>query len=276
MTMVRKAVIPVAGLGSRFLPATKCVPKEMLPIFDRPVIELIVRELASAGAEDVIFVIPPEGSITPKHFQSDEKLENQLRKKGKHAIADEIHDLADMCRVHTVVQDEPLGDGHAILQAEELVDGDDFFAFFGDEILDAEPTAPAQLLEARGTSDNCVLGVQQVPRADIHKFGIVAPAEGAKTDGEVGFPITGFVEKPHPDEAPSDLALLGKNLCTNRIFEVLRRTEPGQGGELRLVDAFILIQQTEPILGRKLEGDRFDVGNPGGLLTASQHFAAKK
>ena len=275
MKPVRKAVIPVAGLGSRFLPATKCVPKEMLPIFDRPVIELIVRELAAAGVEDVIFVIPPEGSITPAHFAKNDRLENQLRKKGKHAIADELNDLADLCRVHTVVQDEPLGDGHAILQAEKLVDGEDFFAFFGDEILDAEPSAPEQLLQARGDRDGCVLGVQRVPREDIHKFGIVAPAEGADTASGDGFEITGFVEKPHPDNAPSDLALLGKNLCCGRIFDVLKHTEPGQGGEIRLVDAFIHIQQSEPIYGRVLLGDRFDVGNPRGLLTAAQHFAAK-
>ncbi len=276
MRTVKKAVIPVAGLGSRFLPATKCVPKEMLPVYDRPVIELIVRELAAAGVEEVIFVIPPEGSVTPKHFEPDAKLEAALRQKGKIDKADELAALTKLCKISTVVQSEPLGDGHAILQAADLVGNDDFFAFFGDEILDAPVSAPQQLLSARGDHDGCVLGVQQVPQADIHKFGIVAPAEGADTAGEAAFEIVAFVEKPQPQDAPSDLALLGKNLCTARIFDVLRRTQPGEGGELRLVDAFILLAETESLFGKKLVGERFDVGNPDGLLKASQYFAAKR
>lgn len=276
MNPVRKAVIPVAGLGSRFLPATKCVPKEMLPVYDRPVIELIVRELVEAGVEEIIFVIPPEGSITPKHFAPDTKLEAALRKKGKDKIADELAALTSLCKISTVVQAEPLGDGHAILQAEALVGDHDFFAFFGDEILDNPLSAPQQLLQARGDRDGCVLGVQQVPEADIHKFGIVAPATGSDTTAADAFEIVDFVEKPQPQDAPSDLALLGKNLCTSRIFEVLHRTDPGQGGEIRLVDAFILLSESESLFGKTLAGDRFDVGNPDGLLRASQYFAAKK
>jgi UTP--glucose-1-phosphate uridylyltransferase len=273
MKKVRKAVIPIAGLGSRFLPATKCVPKEILPIYDRPVIDYIVRELAAAGVEEVIFVVPPEGSITPEYFYANERLEYELRKKGKEKIAQNMHELSHMVKVATVVQQEPLGDGHAILQAEELVGKEDFFAFFGDEIFDADVTAPQQLLNARGDNDACVLGIQTVPDEDVHKFGIVDPG---KNIVENTFDIQGFVEKPKLEEAPSNKALLGKNLCSYRIFDALRCSTSGSGGELRLVDAFIELQKSEQILGTTLQGKRFDVGNPKGLLTASTYFAEKK
>lgn len=269
---VRKAVIPIAGLGSRFLPATKCVPKEILPIYDRPVIDYIVRELAEAGVEEVIFVVPPEGSITPEYFYANERLEYELRKKGKDEIADKIDGLARIVKVATVVQQEPLGDGHAILQAEELVGKEDFFAFFGDEIFDAEITAPQQLLNARIEKDSCVLGIQTVPDEDVYKFGIVAPGKDVENNA---FDIQGFVEKPRLEDAPSNKALLGKNLCSYRIFDALRNAAVGQGRELRLVDAFIELQKSEQILGTDLNGDRFDVGNPNGLLIASNHFAKK-
>jgi UTP--glucose-1-phosphate uridylyltransferase len=179
-----------------------------LPIYDRPVIDLIIRELAQAGVEEVIFVVPPEGSITPEYFYADERLEYELRKKGKHQIADKMRELSEMVKIATIVQQNPKGDGHAILQAEELVGKQDFFAFFGDEIFDSKCPAPQQLLNARGEKDCSVLGVQKVEQKDIHKFGIV-DTNGESTDGP--FAIHGFVEKPKtPEEAPSDLALLGK------------------------------------------------------------------
>jgi UTP--glucose-1-phosphate uridylyltransferase len=273
MSLVRKAVIPIAGLGSRFLPATKCVPKEMLPIYDRPAIEYIIRELVDSGVEEVIFVISPEGSITPKYFSEHKKLEDELRKKGKKEYADQIQELSKLVRIKTVVQQEPKGDGHAILQAKFLVGEEDFFAFFGDEILDSELTAPKQLLDARGEKDSCVLGVQTVPEADISKFGIVDIKE---EDPNIPFRIHGFVEKPLIHEAPSNLALLGKNLCSFHIFDALQKCTGGKDGELRLVDAFIFLQKQEPIVGTVLSGKRFDVGNPRGLLEASVYFSEKR
>ncbi len=273
MNPVRKAIIPIAGLGSRFLPTTKCVPKEILPIYDRPVIDYIVRELAKAGVEEVIFIVPPGGSITPEYFYTDERMEFELRKKGKDSVADMIHELSELVKIATVVQQVPKGDGHAILQAEELVGKEDFFAFFGDEIFDADTTAPEQLLKSRGGSDSCVLGVQPVPDEDIHKFGIVDPAEQTRN---APFHINGFVEKPELKDAPSNLALLGKNLCNYRIFDALRSVSVSEGAELRLVDAFIHLRKSEDIIGTVLSGKRFDVGNPDGLLEASNYFADKK
>lgn len=273
MNSVKKAIIPIAGLGSRFLPATKCVPKEILPIYDRPVIDLIVRELADAGVEEVIFVVPPEGSITPEYFYSDDRLEYELRKKGKHEIADKMRELSEMVKIATIVQQNPKGDGHAILQAEELVGDQDFFAFFGDEIFDSECPAPKQLLNAREGKDCCVLGVQKVQQKDLHRFGIV-DTNGESTDNP--FSIHGFVEKPKtPEEAPSNLALLGKNLCSYRIFDALKKCRVEEGAELRLVDAFIEMKKQEEILGTVLQGRRFDVGNPRGLLDASVYFSEK-
>jgi len=271
MKKVRKAVIPIAGLGSRFLPATKCVPKEMLPLYDRPVIEHIVRELAMAGVEEVIFVVPPEGSVTPNHFFRNDWLENELRKKGKEKIADEIRALSRLVKIATVVQQEPLGDGHAILQAEDLVGNEDFFAFFGDEILDSENSAAEQLLSSRTQENTCILGLQRVSREDTKKFGIVTPRE--ENPGKT-FEIVNFVEKPNPEDAPSDLALLGKNLCSSEIFAALRKAKPGVGGEIRLIDAFAILQEEpQKTFGCVLEGARFDVGNPAGLLAASNHFS---
>lgn len=278
MKPVRKAVIPIAGLGSRFLPATKCIPKEMLPIFDRPVIELIVRELAGVGVQEVIFVVPPEGSITPKHFYQNDWLESELRKKGKVKMAETINELSHMMKIATVVQQNPYGDGHAILQARDLVDDEPFFAFFGDEILDSDLSAPAQLLQARGEEDRCVLGLQKVPEKDISKFGIISPLDkgGMEDFSKTAlFEIETFVEKPQPQDAPSDLALLGKNLCSPQIFSALENATAGAGGELRLVDAFLELRKSEPLYGCILSGERFDVGNPRGLLEASNHFAQK-
>ncbi|QQS59676.1 UTP--glucose-1-phosphate uridylyltransferase [Candidatus Peregrinibacteria bacterium] len=269
---VRKAVIPIAGLGSRFLPATKCIPKEILPVYDRPVIELIVRELAKAGVEEVIFVVPPEGSVTPNHFYANEWLEKELRKKGKDHYADEIRALARLVKVATVVQQEPLGDGHAILQAEDLVGDNDFFAFFGDEIFDAEKSSPEQLLTAGEGHNKCVLGILEVHPEETHKFGIV---ESATKIENGSFEISSFVEKPAQGTAPSNYALIGKNLCTPEIFSALRHAKVGIGGELRLVDAFIELRKTKSIFGRILTGERFDVGNPDGLLAASSYFSQK-
>jgi UTP--glucose-1-phosphate uridylyltransferase len=271
MNTVTKAVIPIAGLGSRFLPATKAIPKEMLPVFDRPVIELIVRDLTEAGVTDIIFVIPPDGSITPDHFKKDDWLEGKLRAKGKTALADEVANIAALANIHTVVQEQPLGDGDAILKAEDIIAGDDFFVFFGDELLFNSSTAPEQLLQARTEESGFVLGVQTVPQKDIHKFGIVAIGESHPHNA---FEITGFVEKPKPEDAPSDMALLGKNLCTAAVFDAIRKANPSEGGELRLVDAFEILLGDQVILGCNLTGDRFDVGNPAGLLSASQ-FVAK-
>ncbi len=272
MKPVRKAIIPIAGLGSRFLPATKCVPKEILPIYDRPVIDYIVRELAQAGVEEIIFIVPPEGSITPEYFYADERLEYELRKKGKDEYADTIRDLSRLVKVATVVQQDPKGDGHAILQAEELVGKEDFFAFFGDEIFDADQSAPEQLLQARGENQSCVLGVQPVPDEVVHRFGIVDPSDQNQA---APFRIHGFVEKPDLKDAPSNLALLGKNICSHKIFDALRNCTVVEGGELRLVDAFIELRKSEDIIGSVLLGKRFDVGNPAGLLEASIYFSKK-
>lgn len=260
-----KAVIPVAGLGSRFLPATKVVPKELLPLFDRPVIHHIVEELVSAGVTDIIFIVPPGGSLTPNYFARDEALEQMLRKKGKHDIADKVNLFADRVRVHSVIQLDPKGDGHAILQAEKIIGNDDFFAFFGDEILEGSPNAPEQLLAARTPESSCVLGVQEVALEDVHRFGIVAH------DAEMY--LQTLIEKPTPEEAPSRLALLGKNLCSPEIFEALHHATPGKDGELRLADAFLELQKTKKLRICPLQGTRFDVGQPQGLLEASVYFS---
>ena len=272
---IAKAVIPIAGLGSRFLPATKCLPKEMLPVFDRPVIELIVRELAESGVEEVVFVIPSEGSITPQYFAHNAKLAQALQTKGKQAIVEKLREVENLVRVTTVMQHEPLGDGDAVLQAKDIIGNELFFAYFGDEIFDAEIPTPQQLMTALSDAQkpSCVLGIRQVEMSEVSSFGIVTPRATAMLGR--AFEIIDFIEKPTQKNAPSNLALIGKNLCTPRIFEMLEGVEATDGDELRLIDAFIKLQQKEDVFGQILIGKRFDVGNPKGLLEASQHYAQK-
>jgi len=268
-----KAIIPIAGLGTRSLPASKCIPKEMLPVFDRPVIDFVVQDLVDGGVDEVIFVVPPEGSITPSYFQPNARLNSLLSARGKTAVLRELRRVENIVRIATVVQDNPHGDGDAVLRTAKLVGDEPFLVYFGDEIIDAETPTAAQLLTAAGKRDHCVVGVCPVANADVSKFGIVAPRDTATVD--CPFELAGMVEKPALADAPSNLALIGKYFCTPQIFTALRDCDNSADGELRLIDGLRLLAKTQPISAQVLHGRRFDVGQPQGLLEASQYFFSK-
>lgn len=265
-----QAIIPIAGLGSRFLPATKCIPKEMLPVFNKPVIEIIVSELVESGVKEIIFVIPKEGSITPNHFLENKKLNTELVKKNKISQLKNINNLSRKISIRTVIQENPKGDGDAILKAKHLIDSEKFFVFFGDEILDNNISAPRQLLNCK--KYDCNLGIVKVDKELVSRFGIVTPE---KNEGK-NFKILDFVEKPNIEDAPSNLALIGKNICCKEVFNFLEKIKKSNNEEIRLIDALILMKENFNIQGTILEGKRFDTGNPQGLLEASIYYSNKK
>ena len=262
MPKIIKAIIPVAGLGTRFLPASKAVPKELLPILDRPLLQLIVEEIASAGIEEIIFVISPEKNEIEKFFARDEKLEKKLVEKGKTELLTEIQKISEIAKFSFVEQVEALGDGHAILQAREKIGDENFLVVFGDDLLLGEPTR--QLLEAYEEKNGPIVGLQKVAPSEVEKFGIVGLGENDV--------IEKFVEKPKAAEAPSDLAIVGRYICPPEIMEILAQN-PSQSGEIRLIDALEILQKQTQIFGKVLEGQRFDCGQKTGWLAANLHFA---
>jgi UTP--glucose-1-phosphate uridylyltransferase len=263
---IKKAVIPVAGMGTRFMPATKVVPKELLPIVDKPVIQYLVEEAVDSGIEEIIFVISPDKELIRHHFSHHPKLEETLRKRNKHDIVEKLSPIHNMAKFSYVYQNDPLGDGHAILQAEELVGDEPFLVLFGDDIVKHEVPAAKQLMDA--FAGEAILAVQQVPKEAISAYGVIEPGE--KTENL--YKVLGMVEKPHPDEAPSDFGVIGKYVCPSGIFEAIRAGSAGKDGELRLIDGFIKLSETEGIWACHIQGERFDTGKAEGLIAANNAF----
>ncbi len=271
--MVRKAVLPVAGLGTRFLPATKAVAKEMLPVVDRPAIQYIVEECVRAGLEDVLFVTGAGKSAMEDHFDRALDLEAALAAKGKDADLEVVRDLADLATIHSVRQQEPLGLGHAVLMGADHVGDEPFVVILGDDIVDPATPYLERMLEAYERTGRGVVGLMEVPEDQVHLYGVAATEPGDR-DGEVR--ITGLVEKPDPDEAPSNLAIIGRYVLTPDIFGVLERTPPGRGGEIQLTDALQTQAEEEPLVGVRLDGRRFDTGDKLGFLKATVQLAADR
>lgn len=263
---IRKAVLPVAGMGTRFMPATKVVPKELLPIVDKPVIQYLVEEAVASGIEEIIFVISPDKELIRHHFSHHPELESILKERGKHDIAEKISPIHGMAKFTYVYQDEPLGDGHAILQAEEMVGGEPFAVLFGDDIVKHDKPAIQQLIDQ--FKGEVVMAVEQVPKEHISSYGVISPGE--KT-GRL-YKVEGLIEKPHPDEAPSDFGVIGKFVCPPSIFEAIRQGSASKGNELRLIDGFIKLSEDEGIWAYHVEGIRFDTGKAEGLIAANNAF----
>jgi UTP--glucose-1-phosphate uridylyltransferase len=263
---IRKAVLPVAGMGTRFLPITKVVPKELLPIVDKPVIQYLVEEAVASGAEEIIFVISHQKELIRQYFTHHPELEELLFKKGKHALLEAIKPIHKMARFTFVYQDEALGDGHAILQAEKAVGNEPFLILFGDDIVKGEVPAARQLInQFRGES---VIAVENVPRNKTKLYGIIKP--GQRLGGKVE--VLGLVEKPEPKVAPSTLGIIGKYVCPPEIFGALKKAKRGKDGEIRLIDGFIKLMKTQKIWAVEIEGERFDTGNPEGLAAAIRAY----
>jgi UTP--glucose-1-phosphate uridylyltransferase len=266
---IRKAVLPVAGMGTRFMPATKVVPKELLPIVDKPVIQYLVEEAIESGIEEIIFVISKDKELIRHHFSHHPELESLLHKRGKHDILGRIDQIHALAQFSYVYQDEPLGDGHAILQTREIVGDEPFVVLFGDDIVKHQIPAAYQLI-SRFNGDP-IIAVQEVPREHVSSYGIIKP--GSQSDRLIE--VEHMIEKPHPDQAPSQFGVIGKYVCPGGIFDAILDSEHGKDGELRLIDGLIKLKEKQKVWAYHVEGERFDTGKAEGLVAASVSYLQK-
>lgn len=272
---VRTAVIPAAGNGTRFLPATKAVPKELLPLVDRPTIQYIVEEAARAGLEDVLLVTAAGKSAIEDHFDHNLALEQALRDSGKKDLLAEVDHATDLAVVHSVRQGQALGLGHAILQARGHVGDDASFAvLLGDDLVDPDVAFLERMIDVHERHGRRpVIALVEVPDHDVDKYGIVTATE---TDEDGVFAITELVEKPPVEEAASNLAIIGRYVLPGAIFPVIAATPPGRGGEIQITDALQAMASDEPILGVRLDGIRHDAGDKLGYLKATVDLASRR
>jgi UTP--glucose-1-phosphate uridylyltransferase len=268
---IRKAVIPAAGLGTRFLPATKAVPKELLPIVDTPTIQYIVAEAVAAGVRDVIIVNAKGKETIVDHFDVAKELEAHLSKTGKTQLRDEIRAIARMANVVSIRQQEPLGLGHAVLCAKDLVGDEPFVVMLGDDIIDAAVPGAKQLADCYARHGLGTIALMEVPRSETQLYGVAA---GRALDDRT-IRIERLVEKPKQDP-PSNLAVIGRYVLPPRVFEILEAVEPGVGGEIQLTDALAVLAREDGLLGYRFEGERYDAGDRFGYLKANIAFALKR
>lgn len=269
---IRKAIFPVAGFGTRFLPATKAQPKEMLPIVDKPVIQYLVEEAVAAGITDIIMVTGRGKRAIEDHFDSSFELEHTLVEKEKHELLEEVRNISKLANFVYVRQPKPLGDGHAILCAREVIGDEPCAVLFGDDIVDGKVPAIRQLIETYNETGCSVIGLKEVPKTDISSYGVAGGKVG--TDGLVEVDI--LVEKPKPEKAPSNLAIIGKYVITPEVFDCIEKGGRSAGGELRLIDGLEVLLKKQRIFGKILEGKRYDTGQKIGLIQATIDFALKR
>lgn len=276
MPHVKKAIIPAAGLGTRFLPATKSMPKEMLPIVDTPNIQLIVEEAVKSGIEDILIITNSNKHIMENHFDINYELEMRLKESGKDDLVSEIRQVASLANICYVRQKEPKGLGHAILCARTFVGDEPFAILLGDDLVVNEgKPALLQLVDAFNAKGCPILGVQQVAHNEVSKYGIVTPSRDVKPDKRL-FKVVDMVEKPAADKAPSDYAVLGRYILTPEIFEILENTEPGVNGEIQLTDAIKELMNHQAMYACDFMGTRYDIGDKYGYVKATIDFALKR
>ena len=269
--MIRKAVIPAAGFGTRFLPATKSQPKEMLPIVDTPVIQYVVEEAVAAGITDILMVIGKGKRAIEEHFDRSFQLEEQLRTQGRTKELEQIRRISEMADIHFVWQKEIKGLGDAIYCARHHINDEPFVVLLGDTVIDAAVPAARQLLEVFETVHNPVVLLEEVDRARVSRYGVI---DGRQTLPGI-YEIQDFVEKPSVEEAPSNLVVAGRYIFTPDIFGYLEQTSPGKGGEIQVTDAMRLMVKKRRMYGRKLQGRRCDIGDKEGFIRTNLEFALK-
>lgn len=269
---IRKAILPAAGLGTRFLPATKAQPKEMLPIVDKPIIQYVVEEAAASGIEHIIIVTGRGKNAIEDHFDRSLELQTALERKGKDGQLQEIQRISELTSFCYVRQKEPLGLGHAILVAKALVGNEPFAVLLGDDVIDADPPCLRQMMSAFDQYRSSMIAVQQVPREEISSYGIIDP----KPIQDSVYQVLDLIEKPSPEIAPSDLAIVGRYILTPEIFEALEQTEPDEGGEIQLTNGLRMLLRTQPLYGLAFSGLRYDAGSKLGFLKATVQFALKR
>ena len=269
---VRKAVIPAAGHGTRFLPATKAVPKEMLPIVDVPTIQHIILEAVESGIETIVLITAKGKESIIDHFDQHRELEDKLLSQGKVELAEKLRTVSQMVEIVAVRQGVPRGLGHAVLCAKNIIGDEPFMVLLGDDLVDSQVPCSRQLINAYDQFQKSVVALMPVPDQDISKFGIVS---GVALD-ERNLDIKEMVEKPKLSEAPSNLAIVGRYLLTPKIFDYLEKTDPGQGGEIQLTDAMNKLREDEGFVGHKFEGLRYDAGDTFGFVKANIAYALKR
>ncbi|WP_413305703.1 UTP--glucose-1-phosphate uridylyltransferase GalU [Bacillus sp. 1P10SD] len=269
MKKVRKAIIPAAGLGTRFLPATKAMPKEMLPIVDKPTIQYIVEEAIASGIEDIIIVTGKGKRAIEDHFDYAHELEQNLLEKGKIELLDKVRYATNLADIHYIRQKEPNGLGHAVWCARNFIGDEPFAVLLGDDIVQSETPCLKQLINQYEETLSSVIGVQTVPDEETHRYGIVEPSvqEGRR------YQVQNFVEKPAPGTAPSNLAIMGRYILTPEIFMFLEQQETGAGGEIQLTDAIQKLNQIQRVFAYDFEGKRYDVGEKIGFVKTTIEFA---
>lgn len=266
---VRKAIIPAAGLGTRFLPATKAMPKEMLPIVDKPTIQYIIEEAVEAGIEDIIIVTGKSKRAIEDHFDYSPELERNLEEKGKTELLEKVKKASNLADIHYIRQKEPKGLGHAVWCARNFIGDEPFAVLLGDDIVQAETPGLRQLMDEYEKTLSSIIGVQQVPEEETHRYGIIDPltSEGRR------YQVKNFVEKPPKGTAPSNLAILGRYVFTPEIFMYLEEQQVGAGGEIQLTDAIQKLNEIQRVFAYDFEGKRYDVGEKLGFITTTLEFA---
>lgn len=269
---VKKAVIPAAGLGTRFLPATKAQPKEMLPIVDKPTIQYIVEEAVNSGIKEILIITGRNKRAIEDHFDKSVELEDQLEKNNKEDLLELVRGISNMVDIYYIRQKEPKGLGHAISRAKTFVGNEPFAVMLGDDIVDSRVPCLKQLMNCYDEYKTSVLGVQPVNKEEVNKYGIV---DGIKIEDNV-YKVNAMVEKPKINEAPSNIAILGRYIITPDIFDILDKTKPGKGGEIQLTDALMELAKREAVYAYCFDGKRYDVGDKFGFLQANIEYALKR
>ena len=277
ISKVRKAVFPAAGLGTRFLPATKAMPKEMLPLVDKPLIQYGVEEAIHSGVKNIIIVTGRGKSAIEDHFDVSFELENMLESRNKKELLQQVRDISGMIDVSYVRQKEALGLGHAVLRAKELVSNEPFAVILSDDVIDSEVPCLRQLIDVYEFYGASVVALMEVPKENISAYGVVdaEPVEHKGTNNRL-YRIRNMVEKPKAADAPSNLAIIGRYILTPEVFASIEAVEPGKGGEIQLTDGLKHLLRSRPVYGLKFEGTRFDAGDKLGFLEATVEFALKR
>ena len=269
---VHKAIIPAAGLGTRFLPATKAQPKEMLPIVDKPTLQFIIEEAVESGIEEILIITGRNKKSIEDHFDKSVELELELEKKGKTELLEEVRRISDMVNIHYIRQKEPLGLGHAVYCAKSFISNEPFAVLLGDDIVYSDKPCLKQMIEVYDEYKTTILGVQKVPEEEVNKYGIV---KGKQIADRI-YEVKDLIEKPAVEDAPSNMAILGRYIINPGIFEILEHTKPGTGGEIQLTDALKELAQREAIYAYNFEGKRYDVGDKQGFLEATVEYALRR
>jgi UTP--glucose-1-phosphate uridylyltransferase len=268
---IKKAVIPAAGFGTRFLPATKVVPKELLPIVDKPTIQYIMEEVVGAGLEEVILITGREKGSIEDHFDASAELENYLRKKGKNDLLRVVQEISEMVTLVSVRQKEPLGLGHAVLCAKKMVGDEPFAVLLGDDLIDAKVPCIRQMIDVYQRMEGAVIAVQKVPKTETHLYGII---KARKLEDRI-YRIDDMIEKPEKGKAPSNLAIIGRYILPPQIFGILEKVPPDSRGEIQLTNGLRALRRKVPVFGYEFTGDRYDAGDKLGYLQANISLGLK-